>query len=43
MLSLFARAKNTVKGEEVIQDGTGHDYGLIDEFLERGSQYFQHL
>ena len=34
MPSQYARVKNTVKGEEELQDGTEQDYGLIDEFLE---------
>ena len=32
--SQYARVKNTVKGEEEVQDGTEQDYGFIDEFLE---------
>ena len=34
MPSQYARVKNTVKGEEEVQDGTEQDYGFIDEFLE---------
>jgi hypothetical protein len=34
MPNQYAKVKNTVKGEEELQDGTGKDYGFIDEFLE---------
>jgi hypothetical protein len=34
MPSQYARVKNTVKGEEEVQDGTEQDCGFIDEFLE---------
>jgi hypothetical protein len=30
----YAKVKNTVKGEEELQDGSEQDYGFIDEFLE---------
>ena len=34
MPSQYARVKNTLKGEEEVQDGTEQDYGFINEFLE---------
>jgi hypothetical protein len=34
MPNKYAKVKNTVKGEEELQDGTEQDYGFIDEFLE---------
>jgi hypothetical protein len=34
MPSQYAKVKNTVKGEKEVQDGTEHDYGFIEEFLE---------
>jgi hypothetical protein len=34
MPNQYAKVKNTVKGEEELQDGSGQDYGFIDEFLE---------
>jgi hypothetical protein len=34
MPNQYAKVKNTVKGEEELQDGTEQDYGFIDEFLE---------
>jgi len=36
MPNQYAKVKNTVKGEEDLQDGIGteQDYGFIDEFLE---------
>jgi hypothetical protein len=30
----YAKVKNTVNGEEELQDCTEQDYGFIDEFLE---------
>jgi hypothetical protein len=30
----YPKVKNTMKGEEELQDGTEEDYGFIDEFLE---------
>jgi hypothetical protein len=34
MPNQYAKVKNTVKGEEELQDGSEQDYGFIDEFLE---------
>jgi hypothetical protein len=34
MPNQYAKVKNTVNGEEELQDGTEQDYGFIDEFLE---------
>jgi hypothetical protein len=34
MPNSYAKVKNTVKGEEELQDGSEQDYGFIDEFLE---------
>jgi hypothetical protein len=34
MPNQYAKVKNTVKGEEELQDGKDQDYGFIDEFLE---------
>jgi hypothetical protein len=34
MPNQYAKIKNTVKGEEELQDGTEQNYGFIDEFLE---------
>jgi hypothetical protein len=34
MPNQYAKVKNTVKGEEELQDGTEQDYGFIDEFFE---------
>jgi hypothetical protein len=31
MSSLYARVKNTVKGEEEVQDGTEQDYWFFEE------------
>jgi hypothetical protein len=34
MPSQYAKVKNTVKGEEELQDSIEQDYGFIDEFLD---------
>jgi hypothetical protein len=34
ILNQYEKFKNSVKGEEEIQDDNGHTYGFIDEYLE---------
>jgi hypothetical protein len=40
MSSKYAIVKNSLKGEEELQDGTLQDYGLVDDFLEEAVNAF---